>query len=376
MYNYLNNYKKYLSSLKTTINNVRLITVEELINFGCDVVTASCTTAPNFIYSTSYWSGSAGDSVAIWRISSTKNLDNRNYGDPFGVRPVVEVPVSEIIVTQKPYANGSLDEVGTVVTIGTEQFYVIGTEGDNVKLLSMYNLYVGNECTSSSSCTPYGEEATGKQDSEMIGRPPDNSYPRRGITAFSSDEQKGINYTDYNGSIVEEYVNNYNNYLIMKGVTPVEARLITRDELISLGCSDSSCSNAPSWVYATTYWSGSANDSVIVLRVNSVGAFVISYYNIDDVAGVRPVIVINKNLIDVNINILEFNVNGVSYQYEEGMTWEEWINSKYNIDEAETDGTYIYFNSENIGTNNTCINSSDLINNNLNYQIVFEQCAI
>ena len=41
-------------------------------------------------------------------------------------------------------ADGDINEIGTIVTIGTEQFYTIGTEGDNVKLLSMYNLYVGN----------------------------------------------------------------------------------------------------------------------------------------------------------------------------------------------------------------------------------------
>ena len=33
-------------------------------------------------------------------------------------------------------ADGSLDEIGTIVTIGTEKFYTIGTDGDNVKLFS------------------------------------------------------------------------------------------------------------------------------------------------------------------------------------------------------------------------------------------------
>ena len=45
----------------------------------------------------------------------------------------------------KPIANGSIEDIGTVVTIGSEQFYIIGTEGDSVKLLAVYNLMIGNE---------------------------------------------------------------------------------------------------------------------------------------------------------------------------------------------------------------------------------------
>ena len=45
----------------------------------------------------------------------------------------------------KPVASGDINEIGTIVTIGDQQFYTIGTEGDNVKLLSMYNLYVSGE---------------------------------------------------------------------------------------------------------------------------------------------------------------------------------------------------------------------------------------
>jgi hypothetical protein len=30
--------------------------------------------------------------------------------------------------------------------------------------------------------------------------------------------------------------------------------------------------------------------------------------------------------------ILIFTIDGIEYQYEEGMTWEKWVNSDYNID--------------------------------------------
>ena len=198
-----------------------------------------------------------------------------------------------------PTANGSLDNIGTIVTIGTEQFYTIETEGDNVKLLSMYNLYVGNECTSSleSSCTQYGEEATGMQESTMLG-----AYVglRKGVVGFSSDTKKGINYSDYNGSLVEEYVNNYKTKIENMGVNVVEARLITREELDNLGCSivNNSCSlSVYSWSYSTRYWTGTAsNDSKIWAVGGDYKEIYSILYDNSTAYGVRPVIVISKSV--------------------------------------------------------------------------------
>ena len=193
-------------------------------------------------------------------------------------------------------ANGSLEAVGTIVTIGDQQFYTIGTEGDNVKLLSMFNLYVGNECTSSSSssCTPYGDEATGIQDSTMKGWVSGQTI-RNGTTAFS--------YTDstYAGSIVEGYVNNYKNIIEADyGVDVVEARLITKDELTdseTFACEENDrCSDKYPWIYSTSYWSGSANDTNYVLDVYSIGYFDFDNYSHDNVLGVRPVIIISRSL--------------------------------------------------------------------------------
>ena len=197
--------------------------------------------------------------------------------------------------------NGVYDpfKIGNEKCFGTECFYVIGTEGDNVKLLAKYNLQVGNVCTSSSSCTPI-ENPTGLQDSTMIGYPPDGSYPRYGITVFSSSSQKGTNYSDYTGSIVERYVNAYKIKLETNfGVPVIEARLITKDELESndIGCSstDNTCSGAPSFIYETSYWSGSARNTNSVWNVYSTGFFGSNNYSYANFFGVRPVIIISKS---------------------------------------------------------------------------------
>ena len=189
--------------------------------------------------------------------------------------------------------SGDTNTEGSIVAIGNEQFYVIGKENGNVKLLSMYNLRVGNSLDENHSATPLASP-TGIQDKTAKGYV-DGELSFIGITTFSSDSQKGTNYNDYSGSIVEGYVNNYNSYLITQGVTPIEARLITKDELIGLGCDGSSCKNAPSWVYATSYWTGSTDDIYFVWAVfdTNFGHF---GYSTFDLFGVRPVIEISESI--------------------------------------------------------------------------------
>ena len=195
---------------------------------------------------------------------------------------------------------------GNEVCIGEECFYVMYSDDDTVTMLAKYNLYVGGEYNS--SWTAYGDEATGKQDSTMLGY---GTTPRKGITKFSntnywySSELKaeyGTSYPAYiydSNSTLYSYVENYKTYLSTLGVTPSEARLITIEELESLGCSSSSgsCKSAPRWVYSTNYWSGSARSTYFVWSVNSKGSFDYREYSTDSNYGCRPVITISRSLI-------------------------------------------------------------------------------
>ena len=191
--------------------------------------------------------------------------------------------------------SGDGTQVGNEVCIKDECFYVISSTDTTVTMLAKYNLHVGNSVDEDWNVTPLASP-TGIQDNTAKGYV-DGEFPFIGTTAFSSSTQKGTNYSDYSGSIVEGYVNNYNSYLITQGDTPIEARLITKDELIGLGCSEDGwiCSEAPSWVYATSYWSGSADDTDFVWGVYSSASFGSSTYNFDDYFGVRPVISISRS---------------------------------------------------------------------------------
>ena len=196
--------------------------------------------------------------------------------------------------------SGDGTQVGNEVCIKNECFYVISSTDTTVTMLSKYNLYVGGHIENG-VWTAYGDEATGIQDESMLAYIPGLTI-KKGTTAFSSDEQKGTNYNDYSGSIVEGYVNNYSIYLTTQGVTPVEARLITKDELINLGCSDSNktCTSAPyDWIYSTSYWTQSVYNSETqrLWRVLGDGVFKYSYYNGNNYFGVRPVITISRDLI-------------------------------------------------------------------------------
>ena len=200
--------------------------------------------------------------------------------------------------------NGVYDpyKIGNEKCFGSECFYIISSTEETVTMLAKYNLYVGGEYNS--SWTAYGEEATGKQNSNMLGYVRGQSI-RKGTTKFSNTNYWSSTVSSYpayvydSNSTLYSYVENYKTYLSTLGVTPIEARLITYEELESLGCSgsDNSCSEAPEWVYATTYWSGSAYTSSYVWLVYSDGSFVNSYYGIGNSRGVRPVITISKSLI-------------------------------------------------------------------------------
>ena len=124
-------------------------------------------------------------------------------------------------------------------------------------------------------------------------------FPWIGTVAFATEDKHGTNYSDYSGSLIETYVNDYEVAIEAMGVNVESARLITKDELVNtFGCNESeyTCTgSAYPWIYATTYWSGSAYDTLSVWSVNSYGRFGSSDFFNDAARGVRPVIIISKS---------------------------------------------------------------------------------
>lgn len=283
---YVDDYNIYLSTY-SLIDNARLITEDE-VNLLKDY---------DWLYTSSFWTESTlRDFIVVVKSSGIIDSGVATDDMSYGVRPVIEMSVDEIHV--EPAAkvvSGDYDTVGSEVAIGDEHFYVISSTDDTVTMLAKYNLYVGNECgTALNSCTSYGEEATGIQDSTMLGW--GSTSPYRGVIEFSNVS------CNYSGSIVEGYVNNYHSYLITQNITPIETRLISFDELTTLGCSCHegfveicSCEDSYNWTYTTTYWTGTCVDSSYVWEVNRFGGMSKYDYTFNDQVGVRPVITISKS---------------------------------------------------------------------------------
>lgn len=195
------------------------------------------------------------------------------------------------------------------VCIGEECFYVMYSDEDNITMISKYNLYVGGNKTAD-GYIEYGEEATGKQNSSILGYVT-TGYPWIGTLKFSSTKYWSSTVSTYpayvydSNSTLYTYVENYKTYLSILGVTPVEARLITSDELIDLGCDFSSsigCKNAQSFIRSTSYWSGSAYSSEYIYAVYSHGGVTYLFNTSNLYFGCRPVIVIPKSFVVDNFS--------------------------------------------------------------------------
>ena len=74
-------------------------------------------------------------------------------------------------------------------------------------------------------------------------------------------------------------------------------------------------------------------------------------------------------------NLITFKIIEIEYQAEEGMTWEEWVNSEYNINMTfgidEFEGTTITYGARYVGTLTDYVKPSDLIIANYEYQLTW-----
>ena len=96
IYGVIEKYKTHLTALGVSSSMVRLIAIEELEKLGCSRSNKSCSGAPNWVYSTSYWTGSSSYWY-IWITSSSSGLselNHNNYADQ-GIRPVITISKSE-----------------------------------------------------------------------------------------------------------------------------------------------------------------------------------------------------------------------------------------------------------------------------------------
>ena len=234
----------------------------------------------------------------------------------------VEIIEKTLVVLPTGRTKDNL-QVGDEICIDgttTECFYFIGYDDDNIKMLSKYNLNVGNNIQS-------GVE--GVQNNLAIGYNNDLStqdvehhFPA--TVAFSTNtywvdsvnNSLKLNYgSSYPADVYDNdyldasgdnysiayYVEQYKDVLESYGLSVEEARLLTYDEAISpsLGCDASTAYCSNEIIKNTSFWLGTAgNDNVSVWGVIALdveGNFDDGYSYINYIMGVRPVIVISKS---------------------------------------------------------------------------------
>ena len=179
--------------------------------------------------------------------------------------------------------------VGDEFCLENECFYVIKDNGTTVDALAKQNVNTeSNRQDAKANLLAFAENKN-------------NGYgywtDSKGKLLSKYGTRYSVNVFD-NNSLLYEPVQNYKTYLKNTlGKTSVDARLITYEDLISLGCiGNDICETAPSWVYSTGYWTASAYIETGVWYVNSHGNFSSTFFG-SEYFGLRPVITISKSEI-------------------------------------------------------------------------------
>lgn len=97
LYTHLENYKSYLQTFNIIVNNSRLLTYDEVKNLGY-TNESKFAKVPEWVYSSSYWLGSASSDELVYSISKYPALNERTFAyiNSYGLRPVIEIEISEI----------------------------------------------------------------------------------------------------------------------------------------------------------------------------------------------------------------------------------------------------------------------------------------
>lgn len=236
----------------------------------------------------------ADDSIAITCEILAKPTEKDNVVEP--LKCDIENPPVKELNNWLWTDNDCSDDVSKddLITVGSESFYVYNADGDTVKALSKYNLEVGN---SDNSWHP-AETETYIQSPKAKGFDT-GTETFYGTVLFSNSDKRGEKDNSYNGSIVEDYVIKYVDILKTQYNVDVTGRLITKEELLALGCDSTelTCLAVPEYIYSTNYWTSTPDEmsDASAFGVNRDGSISSGFVNFDSGFGVRPVIEIPKS---------------------------------------------------------------------------------
>ena len=188
-----------------------------------------------------------------------------------------------------------------------EVFYVISDHENapsgTISLLAKYNLNVGPAQYSDNNTKGFqdpnviGINASGSTDGWSLSA---NRY--YGAVEFSSSNYwstSGGNFIFNSSSSVYNYISTYETNLENLGVGDITVTLPSYNQMTDMGCKSvangGSCPSSVSWVYSTSYWTGSYQNSSNMISVYSRGQLMSTAYNLSTFIGVRPVVLLKES---------------------------------------------------------------------------------
>ena len=195
------------------------------------------------------------------------------------------VQTDEKVTSGSQGGNGKTYAVGDEFCLENECFNVIKDNGTTVDAFAKQNVNTeSNRQDENANKLAFAERINGSQ---VYWRDSSGNLLSKYGTSYPA------NVFDSN-SLLYEPLENYKAYLINSlRKTSVDARLITYEELTSLGCNERACTSAPSWVYSTWYWTPYAVNGAYLWGMNPTGDLVDSRFYAT--RGLRPVITISKS---------------------------------------------------------------------------------
>lgn len=77
-----------------------------------------------------------------------------------------------------------------------------------------------------------------------------------------------------------------------------------------------------------------------------------------------------ESIINGDVTLIAFTVGVNIYQAEEGMTWEQFVSSKYNNGDITITAPYVVYSQQAIALNGSMVESTDIIISNTRYGFI------
>ena len=193
--------------------------------------------------------------------------------------PTFEPPKACALTDSDSSGGASLSDV---VTCGTESFYVVDSSDGNVNMLAAENITV--DLVSPTQSSTAGTVVFASSEYWLNGE-------------YSSAGDSGYVYVYDSNSNVYPYVEAYRDVLEGMGVNVIDAKLLSYEQVKKLGCEGTLCSSMPTWVFKTSFYTGSVSDSSIgyIYGEGESGFFMSADMSTLDPFGIRPVITISES---------------------------------------------------------------------------------